>query len=236
MFKTSKFLISIAGSLLLLLAAMLLPLSKDRISVGNAQFSSPLSWLVKLTSLRARQIYFLTWYREIVAPTVEDPEAKIDATFRWIAEFDDVPTRLKDPNRNVEQHEYYTLIKQYGTTSEKVRTFCVLLTIAGHQAVPFDGEADGRVVVRVAGAEKWLAYDLRNKRAKTAVHGIALSREVKDHLKDVRGLFGKLRRGEYTRGEMNVLAYRVLFEIQKLLGGVTLIDNVSNERVGSLTP
>jgi hypothetical protein len=30
---------------------------------------------------------------------------------------------------------------------------------------------------------------------------------------------------------MNVFAYRVLFEIQKFLGGVTLIDSVSNQRV-----
>ena len=95
-----------------------------------------------------------------------------------------MPKSISDKG-NVEQHEYYTLIKQYGSVSEKVRTFCLLVTAAGYQAVPFRSEADGRVIVRIPATDTWLKYDVKNKKAGKEVEGIELSDEVKNGIRAV---------------------------------------------------
>jgi len=140
--------------------------------------------LVKLAALRERQVYLQAWLNQRIAPGIQDPQKKTDALFAHISGLENVPKSISDKG-NVEQHEYYTLIKQYGSVSEKVRTFCLLVTAAGYQAVPFRSEADGRVIVRIPATDTWLKYDVKNKKAGKEVEGIELSDEVKNGIRAV---------------------------------------------------
>lgn len=209
---------------------MLFVTREGKIAVGGQSFKYPLSALVQLAALRERQVYFQTWLDQIIGPGIQDPEEKINLVFRYVSELDDVPKGV-GKKANVEQHEYYTLVKQYGTTSEKIRTFCLLLTVAGYQAVPFQSEADGRVIVRIPATDTWLKYDLKNGRAKKEVEGAELSDEVKYGIRATDNGFKKLWHKKYTRGDLSIVTYRALFEAQKVVcgGPVTcpqLLDHV----------
>ncbi len=234
--RVVKTFLSIVGAVILIVTLILFLLSSaGEIAVGRKSVAFDLSYLVKLAALRERQVYFLTWYDKIIAPDVSDPQVKLNRIFRWIAEFSDVPQAVEA--HNVEQHEYYTLIKQYGNVSEKVRVFCLILTIAGYQAIPFNGEADGRVIVRIpsvekSGASKWFKYNFKTKRVGDQVRGINLSENVQNYLESVDTLAEKLLRPAYTRGEKNIPSHRVLCKLQLILPfvDVSLIDYVTNQQ------
>jgi len=220
------------ASIILLL--LYFPTSTGEIAVGSKSGDYKLSFLAKLAALRERQVYFQTWHDKIIAPDVSDPQVKVNKIFRWIADFPNVPQKIK--TRNLEQHEYYTLIKQYGCVSEKVRAFCILLTIAGYQAIPFNGENDGRVIVRNPsakqnGASKWFKYHFKTKKMGDDVQGINLSKKVQEYLESVDTFLKTAWYMAYTRGEKNIPSYRVLCKIQQILGfDVSLIDHVTNQQ------
>lgn len=229
--------ICLAFNLLLLFV----PTTSGTVSVGSKLLNYELSYLVKFAALLERQVYFLTWLDQVIASGIEDPEEKIDKIFEWMSKIEEVPASIMDKFGNVEQHEYYTLIKRYGNTSEKVRTFCLLVTVAGYQAVPFQGEEDGRVIVRIPASDTWLEYDLENKRSKEDVVGIKLSEKVKKTITAFDSWPKKIYHPKYTRGDLNILPYRILFLFQKVvhriltyvveLRAVTYIAAVTNDKI-----
>lgn len=207
---------------------LLKPDSGNIAVAGKPSLEYRLPLLVKLAALRERQIYFKAWINK----GINLPEDKIDEIFNYICNLEEIPETLK--NKNVEQHEYYTLIKQYGNISEKVRTFCLLTTVAGYQAMPFLNEADGRIVVRIPSLDKWLKYNIKNKKKGDEVEGIQLSDKVKNDIRVISG-FKKVWKKEYTRGDINILFYRFTYEIDsflakfKIFGSPYYIDAVSND-------
>lgn len=203
--------------LVLNLMLLFVPTTSGTVAVGNKLLKYELAYLVKLAALRERQVYFQAWLDQIIASGLQDPEEKIDKIFEWVSGITAVPASLMDNFGNVEHHEYYTLIKRYGLTSEKVRTFCLLVTIAGYQAVPFQGEADGRVIVRIPVSDTWLVYDLKNRRLREDVVGVHLSDRVKKAIRAFDSWSKKIYRREYTRGDLNIPANRILYLVQKVI-------------------
>jgi len=214
------------------IAALVVFSDEGEIALGKRKepIKHQLSLLVKLAALRERQVYLQAWLNQRIAPGIQDPEKKIDALFAHISALEKVPKGINDRG-NVEQHEYYTLIKQYGSVSEKVRTFCLLVTVAGYQAVPFQSEADGRVVVRIPATDTWLNYDVKNKKTGKEVEGIELSDEVKNGIRAIGTWIEKVLRRQYTRGDRNILGYRISFEVERLLFGAACISAVTNEKI-----
>jgi hypothetical protein len=184
------------------------------IYIDGKLYSFDLPVAIKLIALQERERYFNVWIDEIIAPGVQAPEEKVNKIFEWIASFKERPEDF----RSIEQHEYYILINQYGSTNHLVRVFCLLVTVAGYQAIPFKSEADGRVIVRIPGAdEKWLRYDLKNKTSGKEVRDIELSDEVKRDIRAIDTVIKKFWQRRYTRGDKNVLVNRIFFEILKKL-------------------
>jgi hypothetical protein len=214
------------------IAALVLLSDEGEIALGKGKkpVKYQLSLLVKLAALRERQVYLRAWLDQRIAPGLQDPKEKIDALFAHISALENVPKSIKDKG-NVEQHEYYTLIKQYGSISEKVRTFCLLVTVAGYQAIPFRSEADGRVIVRIPATDTWLQYDVKNKKARKDVAGIELSDEVKNGIRAIDTWIEKVLRRRYTRGDRNILGYRISFEAERKVFGAACISAVTNEKI-----
>ena len=227
--------------LVLILMLLYVPTTSGTVAVGSKRVKYELSYLVKIAALRERQVYFQAWLDQIIASGIQDPEEKINKIFDWVSGITAVPASLMDNFGNVEQHEYYTLIKRYGLTSEKVRTFCLLVTVAGYQAVPFQGEPDGRVIVRIPVSDTWLEYDLKNQRLKEDVVGVHLSDKVKKAITAFDSWSKKIYRREYTRGDLNIPTNRILYLFQKVIlrivtyvvafRGVTYVVAVNNDKL-----
>jgi hypothetical protein len=186
---------------------------RSEITIDDQPYYPKLPIGIKLIALHERKLYFDAWLDKIIAPNIKAPEKKVDKVFEWVAGFKEL-----NGFRNIEQHEYYTLINQYGHTNHLVRVFCLLVTVAGYQAIPFVGENDGRVIVRIPGTdEKWLKYDLGKKTSGKEVMGIKLSDELKQNIRSIDTTFKKLWNRKYTRGDKNLLLTRIFFEICKWL-------------------
>lgn len=215
----------IPSTILLLFVFLFLIKQKSDISIGGREngvlVSLPI--LVKLMALKEREECFKVWINEIIARSVHDPEEKIDRIFDFLCRFEGFKNEKFPVGGNVEQHEYYTLIKQYSAnSSDLIRVFCVLVSVAGYQAIPFKGEADGRVIVRIPSSDEWLYYDLKNRTSKDKVEGIHLGEDVK---KEMRAMDCFLRKKGHTRGDKNLLNRRIVIELLKSSPYVTAVDD-----------
>ena len=218
--KFFKCIVSISPWVLILFFAFgFLVQEHGKIQIGRKACYVSLPVFIKLAALKEREEYFKVWVEEIIAPGVRKPEEKIDKIFNLLIRFEGVPQSVQAVGiGDIEQHEYYTLIKQYiGKGSDPVRVFCLLVTASGYQAIPFQSEDDGRVVVRIPTQDKWLYYDLRNKVTGSEVGGIELSEEVKQDIRSMDTWLKKTINRKFTRGDMNLLSRRFLFELQKKL-------------------
>jgi len=216
----------------IILAAVLIT-SKGELAIGEKSYVVELPFLVKFVALIERQQYFKVWIEDVIAPGVDDPEERIDRIFRHLVRFPKLSDKVKQkrPLPNIEQHEYHTLIKQYtDNPSDIERVFCLLVTIAGYQAIPFEKENDGRVVVRIPKSDKWKYYHLRKKVPNEKVKGIALTKKVKNEMRSIETYWGKLWNGKYTRGDMNVPSRRLAYEVTRILGA-EFISAMNNERL-----
>jgi len=223
--------------LVTVLLALVLINIKGNLVIGEKSYVVKLPILVKFVALIERQQYFKVWIEDVIAPGVDDPEEKIDRIFEHLVRFPGLSEDFKKtrPLPNIEQHEYYTLIKQYtDNPSDIERVFCLLVTIAGYQAIPFKGEDDGRIVVRIPNSdpksEKWKFYDFRNKVSNGEVKGIALTENVKGEVRSIETYWGKLLKGKYTRGDKNVPSRRLAYEVTRILGA-RFINAMNNERL-----
>lgn len=220
--------------IVLLIYLLFLRPHHSRISIDGTPYNFQLSVATKLMALREREKYFSVWIDQIIAPDIQAPEEKLKKIFDWI-------DNLKEPPKgfsNIEQHEYYILINQYGCTNHRVRVFCVLVTVAGYQAIPFQNEADGRVIVRIPGTdEKWLECDLKNKIPPgKEIRGIELSKKVREDIRAIDTVFKKFWERKYTRGDQNILVNRIVFEVLKLFGlSPKYIDALNNNTLLPLT-
>lgn len=201
--------------------------------IGRTIYDVDLPIFVKFAALKERQEYFNVWINNVITKGILDPEERIDKIFEFLIRFPEMPDNITNAGLlNIEQHEYYTLIKQYsGNPSDIERVFCLLVTIAGYQAIPFEGEADGRVIVRIPESDKWKHYDLRNKVLNGDVKGIALTEKVKDEVRSIDTYLGKLWNGKYTRGDKNVPSRRIAYELRKKILGAKYISAMNNERL-----
>ncbi|GEM_PF-6288048 len=182
----------------------------SEMDIGGKNNQIPLPVLVKIMALKEREVYFKWWIDKVVAPDISDPEEKIGKIFEFLCRFEGFKNEKFPVGGNVEQHEYYTLIKQYSANpSDLVRVFCVMVTIAGYQAVPFVGEENGKVIVRIPSSDKWFCYDLKNKTSKDKVQ---LEEEVKEKIRKMSSFFA---RNGHTRGEKNLFGRRIMIELMR---------------------
>ncbi len=222
---------------LVLIFAFVLKKHRGELAIGGNSYVVELPFLVKFAALIERQQFFKVWIENVIAPGVDDPEERIDRIFEHLVRFPELSEDFKNkrPLPNIEQHEYYTLIKQYtDNPSDIERVFCVLVTIAGYQAIPFEKEDDGRIVVRIPNSdpksEKWKFYDFSNKVSNGEVKGIALSEKVKKEVRLIETYWGKLWNGKYTRGDKNIPSRRIAYEIAKYFRA-KYISAMNNERL-----
>lgn len=195
---------------------------RSEINIDGRSYYFNLPIAIKLIALQERKIYFDAWLDKIIAPNIKAPEKKVDKIFEWVAGF-----KERKDSHNIEQHEYYTLINQYGDTHQLVRVFCLLVTVAGYQAFPFLGEDDGRVIVRIPGTdEKWLKYNLGKKTSGKKLTDIKLSDKLKRNIRSIDTTFKKLCNKKYTRGDKNLLLTRIFFEIFNWLPIKDTKDNI----------
>lgn len=212
--------------------ALVLIKEQGKLAIGEKSYDVDLPILVKFAAIKERHEYFTMWIDDVITRGVHDPEERIDKIFEILVRFPGMPENITNAGlSNIEQHEYYTLIKQYsGNPSDIERLFCLLVTIAGYQAIPFEGEADGRVVVRIPKSDKWKYYDLRNKVSNGDVKGIALTEKVKNEVRSIDTYWGKLWNRKYTRGDKNIPSRRIAYEVTKILGA-KYIRAMNNERL-----
>lgn len=229
-------LVKIIGSCLLFLL-LLIPHSDTMKLPGKKEVTTSLNIGTKFFALWERQQYYQTWFN-VLAPGPKNDKAKIMRVFRRMATFPNVATLkkavIKDEGgnefplfregypKNIEHHEYNVLEKQYGTVSERTRSFCNMLTIVGYQASPIGGPEEGKVIIRIKGREdKWLFCDLNAPErgvypAEKA--GLDKLNRYKECLQEIDNGFKKFSKRRYLWADKNILGYRILFEVQKQLG------------------
>jgi len=184
----------------------------------NYNVKVKLPYLIKFAALREREEYYKTWIDKIIAPDVNNDEERIGLIFNWINE---LPSEeIIDKIGNVNQHEYYLLIKQYGYTYEKVGVFCNLMAVAGYPASSIYGFEEGKVIVRIPKPEKFLYFNF--------ITGTTNPEEIlkqypqdkekcEIELRKLSNPINKLIRRKYLWGDLSLSGHRFFYYLQKPL-------------------
>jgi len=177
-----------------------------------------LPYLIKFAAIIEREGYYRTWVNEIIAPKANNDEERIEHIFNWIKGLpsEEIINKLGDVN----QHEYYVLVKQYGHIYEKLGVFCNLMAIAGYPASSIYGHEQGKVIVRIPKPEKFLYFDfISGKRNPKEI----LKRYPQDkekceiELRKLSSPINKLIRRKYLWGDLSLSRYRFFYYFQKPL-------------------
>lgn len=184
----------------------------------NYNVKVKLPYLIKFAALIEREEYYKVWIDKIIAPGVNNDEERIKLIFNWVNE---LPSEeIIDKIGNVNQHEYYLLIKQYGYTYEKVGLFCNLMAVAGYPASSIYGFEEGKVIVRIPKPEKFLYFNFIT--GKTNPEEI-LKQYPQDkqmceiELRKLSNPINKLIKKKYLWGDLNLSGYRFFYYLQKPL-------------------
>jgi len=231
--SVSVFIISIVLSLFLILKK-----DEENISVDNDSYKVNLPLLIKFAALIEREESYRTWVDEIMSKGITDDEDRINKIFDWINNFPDlsqVQALYKNfPKeyvfKNINQHEYYVLIKQYGPLYERIENFCNLITVAGYQASKIYGGGTGKVIVRIPNTnpekEKFLYFDLETGGKNPVGISDSDKEESKRELRRLDNFAKKFMARKYLWADLNVSRYVSIYYLQKLIG--SKIDRKEN--------
>jgi len=203
---TKKILIFLCVTIVILECVFLFSNGEDKIAVDKKVYVIKLPVLVKFAALVEREHYYKCWLEKIIAPGVNDPKEKIKKVFEYVQNLkpQEIITQVGMPN--VEQHDYYTLIKQYGTPSEKSRVFCNLMAVAGFKASETI-EWSGLVIVKAPGG--FLYFDF--KKAGGSLNQEEISGLSKEDRQFCESELGK----RYLWADLNIPARALMFYFRK---------------------
>ena len=166
--------------------------NKDREEIHSAETNLP--YLIKFAAVIERQHYYKTWVNQIIDPEYTNDEDRINKIFEWV---NSIKTQPVVELGNVDQHRYYTLIKQYGELSEKLEVFCNLMASVGYQASKIYESNQGEVIVRIPEEEKFLYFDIKYKREDPEISD-ADKKICEEKLKNLSTILGKTQKICYS--------------------------------------
>jgi len=205
--KFGKLFVILCVSIVVLECVFLFTSGESKVAIDKKVYIVKLPVLVKFVALVEREYYYKAWLNNIIAPGINDPKEKIKKVFEYVQNLksQDVITQLGMPN--VEQHDYYALIKQYGTPSEKSRVFCNLMVVAGYQASETI-EWSGLVIVKAPG--EFLYFDF--KKAGGPLNKQEISERINKKDKELcESELGK----RYLWGDLNIPMRAFTFYLRK---------------------
>lgn len=210
-------------SFAIVLALVVLIINKDKGQIIQAEYNFRSSYLTKFAALVERETYYKTWIDKIIAPGITDDKEKIEKIFEWVRAFPalkDVQEKFRGEFNfiNTEQHEYYTLIKQYGDLNDKGRVFCNLMVIAGYPASQIYKDGLGKVIIRI-GPRKFLYFDLADgeRNPDKIFKSDEDRKKCEDELEQSSNIRKKIINNKYLWADLNVGRYTFVYYLQKML-------------------
>ncbi len=180
-----------------------------------------LPYLVKFAAVAEREEYYKVWLDKVIIPDIKDAEShtgKVVGVFHWInnwvKSYQDV-VKSGIISKNVVQHEYYALIKQYDERVEKVNTFCDLMAVSGYPASQIYDGVDWKVVVKTPEGFSYFDFMTGETTATRVLKNIKDKQRCEEELNALDGLAKKFYHKKYLWGDLNISRYVFWYYVQK---------------------
>lgn len=239
--KTKPYKILIYAFLIFIL---FIPLFPTKVATGNTIKIYKIPLFAKLGSFLEREYRYRAYVNEITKDCATDQQ-KILAIYYWVLK------NIKNPppdTEAIDDHEFNILIRRYATPIEKVRIFCILTTFAGYPGqesqcnLKYNNLIVGNRIALVRLKERWLFFDLINNLFFWIDGRIAGIDEIRlyperlvpngDIVIDTEifckgcGRLKSVTDLRFTRGHLQMSAYRFLYEMGVFLRRVPEVKNL----------
>lgn len=179
-----------------------------------------LPYLVKFAAVVEREEYYKTWLNNVIIPDLKDTVShtqRVVGVFNWINNwvkgYQDIMTT--GIVKNVVQHEYYTLIKQYDERVEKVKTFCNLMAVLGYPASQIYDGVDWKAVVKTPEGFLYFDFITGETGADNVLKQITDKEGCEEELSALDTLAKKFYHKKYLWGDLNVSRYAFWYYFQR---------------------